>query len=29
MTHIPYFPVPGYVDDWTRFDDGTAFDAGR
>jgi hypothetical protein len=28
MTHIPYFPVPSYVPDWTRFDDGTAYDAG-
>ncbi|HJS75512.1 MAG TPA: sulfatase-like hydrolase/transferase, partial [Vicinamibacteria bacterium] len=28
MTHIPYFPVPSYVDDWTRFEDGTAYDAG-
>lgn len=28
MSHIPYFPVPEYVEDWTRFDDGTAFDAG-
>jgi hypothetical protein len=25
MTHIPYFPVPEYVPDWSRFDDGTAF----
>ncbi len=28
MTHIPYFPVPDYVPDWTRFDDGTAYQAG-
>lgn len=28
MTHIPYFPIPEYVDDWSRFDDGTAFDVG-
>ena len=21
MTHIPYFPVPSYVPDWTKFDD--------
>jgi hypothetical protein len=25
MTHIPYYPVPTYVPDWTRFDDGTAY----
>ena len=28
MSHIPYVPVPEYVEDWSRFDDGTAFDAG-
>lgn len=28
MSHIPYFPVPSYVEEWSRFDDGTAFDAG-
>lgn len=28
MTHIPYYPVPTYVDDWTRFDDGTAYATG-
>ncbi len=28
MTHIPYYPVPSYVPDWTRFDDGTAYKAG-
>ncbi|HXV62240.1 MAG TPA: sulfatase-like hydrolase/transferase, partial [Vicinamibacteria bacterium] len=28
MTHIPYYPVPPYVADWTRFDDGTAFQSG-
>lgn len=28
MTHIPYFPVPEYVPDWTRFDDGTAYQTG-
>jgi hypothetical protein len=28
MTHIPYFPVPPYVPDWSRFDDGTAYQAG-
>lgn len=28
MSHIPYFPVPDYVDDWSRFDDGTAYEAG-
>ena len=28
MSHIPYFPVPDYVADWSRFDDGTAFDVG-
>jgi phosphoglycerol transferase MdoB-like AlkP superfamily enzyme len=28
MTHIPYYPVPPYVPDWTRFDDGTAHGAG-
>jgi Sulfatase len=28
MTHIPYFPVPQYVPDWTRFDDGTAYRTG-
>lgn len=28
MTHIPYFPVPEYVPDWTRFDDGTAYRTG-
>ena len=28
MSHIPYFPVPEYVQDWSRFDDVTAFDAG-
>lgn len=27
MTHIPYFPVPDYVPDWSRFDDGTAYEA--
>ena len=27
MTHIPYFPVPDYVEDWTQFDDGTAYQA--
>lgn len=27
MSHIPYFPVPPYVEDWSRFDDGTAFAA--
>ncbi len=25
MSHIPYFPIPEYVQDWSRFDDGTAF----
>ncbi len=29
MSHIPYYPVPPYVEDWTRFDDGTAFDGAR
>jgi hypothetical protein len=28
MTHIPYYPVPEYVPDWRRFDDGTAYQAG-
>ncbi len=28
MTHIPYYPVPAYVPDWSRFDDGTAYPAG-
>ena len=28
MSHIPYFPVPDYVADWSRFDDGTAFAGG-
>jgi hypothetical protein len=28
MTHIPYYPVPAYVSDWRRFDDGTAYQAG-
>jgi phosphoglycerol transferase MdoB-like AlkP superfamily enzyme len=28
MTHIPYYPVPPYVPEWSRFDDGTAYDAG-
>jgi hypothetical protein len=28
MTHIPYYPVPAYVPDWRRFDDGTAYPAG-
>ncbi len=28
MTHIPYYPVPAYVADWSRFDDGTAFETG-
>ncbi len=28
MTHIPYYPVPTYVDDWTRFNDGTAYARG-
>ncbi|MGE3840318.1 MAG: sulfatase-like hydrolase/transferase [Vicinamibacterales bacterium] len=28
MTHIPYFPVPDYVSDWTRFDRGTAYERG-
>lgn len=28
MTHIPYFPVPEYVSDWTRFDRGTAYEHG-
>ncbi len=28
MTHIPYYPVPAYVPEWSRFDDGTAYDAG-
>lgn len=28
MTHIPYFPVPRYVPEWTRFDDGTAYQTG-
>jgi len=28
MTHIPYYPVPAYVPDWSRFDDGTAYEAG-
>ncbi len=28
MTHIPYYPVPAYVADWSRFDDGTAYDVG-
>jgi hypothetical protein len=28
MTHIPYYPVPTYVEDWTRFDDGTAYASG-
>ncbi len=28
MTHIPYYPVPSYVSDWTRFDDGTAYEEG-
>ncbi|MGH9335506.1 MAG: sulfatase-like hydrolase/transferase, partial [Vicinamibacteria bacterium] len=27
MTHIPYYPVPQYVPRWSRFDDGTAYDA--
>ncbi len=27
MTHIPYYPVPDYVPDWSRFDDGTAYAA--
>jgi hypothetical protein len=27
MTHIPYYPVPTYVPEWSRFDDGTAYDA--
>ena len=26
MSHIPYFPVPEYILDWTRFDTGTAFE---
>lgn len=25
-THIPYFPVPPYVGDWSRFADGTAYE---
>jgi Sulfatase len=28
MTHIPYYPVPSYVSDWSRFDEGTAYSAG-
>jgi phosphoglycerol transferase MdoB-like AlkP superfamily enzyme len=28
MTHIPYYPIPEYVEDWTRFDDGTAYASG-
>jgi len=28
MTHIPYYPVPAYVHEWNRFDDGTAYGAG-
>jgi len=28
MTHIPYYPVPAYVPEWNRFDDGTAYGAG-
>jgi hypothetical protein len=28
MTHIPYYPVPAYVSDWSRFDEGTAYQAG-
>jgi hypothetical protein len=28
MSHIPYFPVPPYVQDWTRFDAGTAYAQG-
>ncbi len=28
MTHIPYYPVPAYVPEWSRFDDGTAYEAG-
>ncbi len=28
MTHIPYYPVPAYVPDWSRFDDGTAYPEG-
>lgn len=28
MSHIPYFPIPPFVDDWSRFDDQTAFDRG-
>jgi hypothetical protein len=28
MTHIPYFPVPEYVPEWARFEDGTAYEEG-
>lgn len=28
MSHIPYFPVPEYVEEWSRFDDGTAYETG-
>lgn len=28
MSHIPYFPVPIYIEDWSRFDDATAFAGG-
>jgi hypothetical protein len=27
MTHIPYYPVPAYVPEWSRFDEGTAYSA--
>lgn len=29
MSHIPYYPIPPYVQDWKSFDDGTAFESGR
>ena len=28
MTHIPYYPIPEYVEEWSRFDDDTAYEEG-
>ena len=28
MTHIPYYPIPEYVEDWSRFDNDLAYEYG-